>query len=566
VPTQPRASRTILLSIAIAVCAVLCAAASADAATRFAAPGGTGADPCVNPAEPCTFFTAASGEAPGSTLKAGDEVVLASGEYSDLTGDLGPEGVVRLPPGISVHGIATGPRPVIRLNRAGGGGALLVTTGDAVSHLEIDTAVAVSNLLVTGGTVEDLIARSSAFGATVCSHISGLIRDSACLSSGAGAAALGSGLQASGSRTARLRNVTAVATGSGSRGLNYQLTGPSPRASLSVDARSVIANGDASDVFAAGLSPSPHAPGTGAGVEIVLDHSAYATAGTLTDAGGGTASVTLPGTPGNVTEPPLLAADGYHQLPGSPTIEAGASDALTGAADLDGQLRTIGAGIDIGADELGHATGTQLSCLPAALTIGAGSSTCTVTVTDVTPGGSAPTGTVELSTAAPGTFSADSCELGAAIGAAAGCEVTYTPRQPGSGTHAIEATYLGDGVHDPSRATASITVTGPPGGGGGSGGGGAPPSSPSAPAPPGTTLQKKPAKRTAVALARFAFSSDQAGARFECRLDRGGFKRCVSPFKKTVRPGRHSFSVRAVGSTGVPDPTPATYRWDVLGR
>ena len=364
--------------------------------------------------------------------------------------------------------------------------------------------------------------------------------------------------------TVQLRNVTAVATGAGSTGLRYQLTSTGGTLSrLDVTGKAVIAHGTANDVFAAALSPSPHVPGTGATARIDLDHSAYATVGTLTDAGGGTASVTLPGTAENITEPPLLAADAYHQLPGSPTVEAGAADAFTGTADLDGQLRTIGAGIDIGADELGHATSTQLSCLPAALTIGGGPSTCTVTVTDITPGGSAPTGTVAFSTTGPGTFSAGSCELGASIGASSGCQVAYTPGQPGSGTHTIEATYLGDEVRDPSRTTASISVP-VPGGGGGGGAPPAPPSSSPPSAPPRTAIGKKPAKRTSATLAKFAFSSDQAGGSFECRLDRRPFRRCASPFRATVKPGSHSFEVRALDSGGIADPTPASYRWSVV--
>lgn len=51
---------------------------------------------------------------------------------------------------------------------------------------------------------------------------------------------------------------------------------------------------------------------------------------------------------------PLLAfPDGgdFHQLAGSPTIDAGAGDALLGAQDIDQTPRTAGAAPDIGADE-----------------------------------------------------------------------------------------------------------------------------------------------------------------------------------------------------------------------
>jgi hypothetical protein len=433
---------------------------------RFAAPGGNGVDPCADPALPCSLFTAADAGAPGSTLAAGDEVVLAGGEYTGPAEDLGLEGMLRLPPGISLHGAAGEPRPVIQLDRPGGG--LVVEAGDLVSHLEIDTAVAERSLLVRGGTVEDLIARSSTDGAVVCTQLAGLIRDSACLGSGAGASALGASVQSDTSSSARLRNVTAVAIGADSKGLSYSLTGTGGAPSLDVLAKSVIAKGTSVDVFAAGLSQPPNAPGTGGRVRIELDHSAYATVGTFTDAGGGTASVSLPGTPTNLMEPPLLADDGYHQLPDSPTRDAGALDELSGALDVDGQPRTVDDGPDIGADEF------------------------------------------------------------------------VTPREPP--------------VTPPPPPPVAPRDPGPVAGGG------------PLPAPPATTIKRRPKARGAERAVTISFVSDQSGASFECRLDRRPFKRCASPFRATVSPGRHSFEVRALGPGGIADPTPASYRWSVLRR
>jgi hypothetical protein len=436
---------------------------------RFAAPGGTGADPCVSPAQPCSVFTAASADAPGTTVQAGDEAVLAPGEYSDAAGDLGPEGFVDIEPGISVHGASGQPRPVIQLEEAGPSGAFGVGANVTVSHLEIDGEVARTNISVfSGGVVEDMIARSdsNAPSTIVCAQQGGLIRDSVCLSSGAGATALGVDTSLNAPSSAQLRNVTAVATGPGSFGLNYRLFGAQ---SFDVFAKSVIARGDGTDVFAAGLSPTPGMSGTGADVQIKLDHSAYEDSGTRTDGGGGTAVVTLPGIASNILDPPLLAVDGYHQLAASPTVDAGNTDAFSGALDIDGQPRTVGDFPDIGADEF--------------------------VVTQEPP--------------------------------AMPPETPVAPLSP-----------------SPSL-------------------GGGPSAPPARPAPPQTRLGKHPEANEHKRLALFTFSANPAGGRFECKLDGKPFKRCTSPYKATVEPGRHTFRVRAVSAAGVADPTPASFSWKV---
>jgi large repetitive protein len=61
----------------------------------------------------------------------------------------------------------------------------------------------------------------------------------------------------------------------------------------------------------------------------------------------------------------------------------------------------------------------------------------------------------------------------------------------------------------------------------------------------------------------FKFSSDQAGATFQCKVDKKAFKACTSPFKAKVKNGAHTFTVRAVNAQGVADPTPVEYKWTV---
>lgn len=548
-------------AVAIAVAALLLAAAGASAATRYAAPGGTGADPCADPDAPCSIYTAGSVTAPGTTVQGGDEVILEAGEYSDSAGDLGPDEFVQLAQGIQVHGAVGHPRPLIRLDHGTALiGAFIVEAGDTLSHVEIDTSVSRSNLEVFGGLVEDLIARntSNASQSTACVHVAGTIRDSACLASADFSAAVGESTLTAADSTATLRNVTAIDTGTSSRGLSYTIFGSG---SVTVSAKAVVAKGTAFDVVAEGLGFPLNTPGTGGEVTINLDHSDFSTKEAFFDSlAGGTASVTSPAANSNVTEAPLLAADGYHELAGSPTIGAGAVDGSSGAADIDGQERTIGAQADIGADEFGNQTTLSLACdppkvVPTDALPGSGTD-CTATVTDEAEGILPLSGTVSFSSGGKGEFVTPTCTLTQpALSDHASCAVNYKPKIGGAGTHAITAAFAGDARHDGSQGGASVLVEERPFGCSG-------PAATCLAQPPNIRLETKPAKRTAKRLARFGFSSDQPSASFECKLDKKTFKRCRSPYKRRVAPGRHSFSVRAVGPGGTSKPV--TYRWRVL--
>lgn len=97
---------------------------------------------------------------------------------------------------------------------------------------------------------------------------------------------------------------------------------------------------------------------------------------------------------------------------------------------------------------------------------------------------------------------------------------------------------------------------GPPGGGGGPGLN-----------PPQTTLRHKPAKKTHDRTPTFRFASNEAGSSYECKLDRKPFAVCRSPFTTAkLSYGRHTFRVRARDKTGLPDPSPASYKFRVVKR
>lgn len=117
---------------------------------------------------------------------------------------------------------------------------------------------------------------------------------------------------------------------------------------------------------------------------------------------------------------------------------------------------------------------------------------------------------------------------------------------------------------------ATVVDSGASCGGGGSGGGGGstPPPTAAPPAPvPNTKLGVHPGPRVTTKLAKlkvkFGFSSDVSGATFECKLDKGAYKACKSPKSFTVKPGKHKFSVRAVGPGGT-DATPVSFKFKVI--
>lgn len=93
----------------------------------------------------------------------------------------------------------------------------------------------------------------------------------------------------------------------------------------------------------------------------------------------------------------------------------------------------------------------------------------------------------------------------------------------------------------------------------GSGGGGS--------GAPQTRLKRKPAKKTHDRTATFRFTSSEPGSTFRCKLDRGLFKPCRSPFTtKQLTLGPHTFKVRARDESGKLDPSPASYSFKIVAK
>ena len=472
--------------------ALLAAPALASATTRYAAPGGSADDTvCISPDAPKCSIGAAAG---GPDVLPADEAVILPGNYSDTAGDLNgdtgnpTDGTVQ-PTAGTVHGSSGEPRPVITVNGldpmfANPYGAFLLSAG-TLSDVEINAGAMASGAVTFGfgasnSIVQRVVARSTRDGAITCNQSQGTIRDSVCLSSGSGGIGLGASVAIAGTYTDNVRNVTAISTGSSSFGVNYFYgTFSPPGPTYTISAKGLIAQGTSQDVLV-------RASNTGTSVTMTLDHSDYDTSTTQTS-GGATASVTAPGAgTGNITSAPMLAADGYHEVAGSPTINAGAVDGNSGTTDIDGQARTIDTTPDIGADELAFPTTTTVHCTPNPLVIGSGAAQCAVTVTDTT---SSPPVTflsgVRLLSDMPGSFVANCETLFMSTPTQGTCTAPYTPGA--AGAHTITAVYPGDATHDSSQDSELLQVTSP-----GTGPGAGPP-------PTRAKKCKKKHKRNAVA-------------------------------------------------------------------
>ena len=87
-----------------------------------------------------------------------------------------------------------------------------------------------------------------------------------------------------------------------------------------------------------------------------------------------------------------------------------------------------------------------------------------------------------------------------------------------------------------------------------------------APGPPITTIEKGPKKTVKTnkskAKAKFVFEADEP-ATFECALDKKAFKGCSSPKTVKVKPGKHTFKLRATDQDAGSVSAAVTYKWKV---
>jgi hypothetical protein len=318
-----------LAATALITLAALTATSVAEAAQRYASPGAVG-EVCSKEV-PCSLKQAIT------KAKAGDEVIVNPGTYTESSGLQTPAGVEN----INIHGAAGGTMPVIVASASLEYTLEFKGAGGRLSYLAVeDTAPTFprSVLCEKGGLVERVVVSATGEKAIGISQIEDCtVRDSLVLASGTQSQAFlatGSAPAASGVS----RNVTAIAHGSGSKGITASFSYAGVPGRYTLNARNLIVSGDAFDLATAG-----GAFGVG---HFQISNSNFET--TKLEPGS-----TVEGS-ANQTAAALFvdAAKGdYHEAAGSPTIDAGADDGLLGALDLGGGRRVLGTAPDIGAYE-----------------------------------------------------------------------------------------------------------------------------------------------------------------------------------------------------------------------
>ena len=299
--------------------------ASALAAQRFASPGGSPIAPCTA-AIPCSIVTAIN------SAPANSEVILAGDQGTYGTpGTPIATGLIAGGHPVSIHGAAGQPMPLIYSSASN---AFAVVTGDTASDLAVVKS-GVGQAMESAVNVDHVVMVATGATSSGCNLFGGAtLTDSIC-EGGAVGVVSGSGCSSACTINDTLRNDTVIG---GTRGI-YDT--PNNNNTENVHVTNSIVSGGSKDVVTTLIS--------GPGASVTLDHSNYRTTDT---SGGGT--ITAAGTGTNQTAFPLFVnpvAGDFHEVAGSPTIDAGVTDPLNGSTDLGGNPRTLGSSTDIGAYE-----------------------------------------------------------------------------------------------------------------------------------------------------------------------------------------------------------------------
>jgi hypothetical protein len=341
----------LLPGIACAALLLLASAPAASALVRYASPSGSGSGECTSPDPlhptdpPCTLQRAAE-----DVTDNGDEVIVNPGVYNEASE------VTIANTGVVLHGVAGQPRPEI--DAAVGYGVRVTGAGSSVRYLRVrgdDGGIRFS----AAGSGDQIIARQDTLFRVGCEVTdaagSVTLTNSVCHGDPDGAGLIFQANVNVGTQTLTLRNVSArsadVTTGANGIVLFAEMS-----SNLTLDAKNVIAQGETD------VSAGTNTGGTAAA------NLAFSNYDTRLQTGG---TVTDPATGNNQMTPPVLADDNLHQAANSPTINAGTAVGLLGAADVDGDPRTLGGAPDIGADEFVPAAAAAVPAAPSnAFTVG----------------------------------------------------------------------------------------------------------------------------------------------------------------------------------------------------
>lgn len=323
------------LVLSLAVLASLGAPGAAQAAQRYAAPSGSGAE-CTQ-AVPCSIE-----EAVGKA-ESDDEVIVAPGTYTLAAELKTPAGKT----GIEVHGQVGQPAP--RLVAALVGPVLEITAGNRLTQVGVENThdFAVGVTCGEGASVDRVgVLVSGAEAIAVQQVTSCVVRDSLLRANGRAASGL---LSRGNGETVVARNLTVIvqgaeSTGAGSEGVAIN---PDVRYVHLLDLKNSIVRAEGTDLVAHFFYFSFTGDTHEAEGDIAVAHSNFNTVkyqpgSTVTEG------------PGNQRAAPIFVdaeLGDYTQAAASPTVDAGVVDQL-GPLDLAGRKRIQGPAPDIGAYEL----------------------------------------------------------------------------------------------------------------------------------------------------------------------------------------------------------------------
>ena len=318
------------LATALVVCLGVPVAAGA-ATTHYAAPGGSGPAPCVEPAAPCNIERAVE----FANHASGDTILLAPGTYH-------PAASLKVFGSVIISGEPGQPTPLIE---ATGEYGLFIQDPSTVRDVRIKSPSGTTAglfLLTAGSTVERVESTGEANRA--CVLIGATARNSLCVAEPVSGGGEGVEMSISGSTPSvtetHLTNVTAIG---GFAGISV---GANESTAVKLDATNTIASGGQFDVFAGSYSAT-------APVTVNVSHSNLEGVETEVIGGG---HVTVTEVAKQIAAPVFVdeAGGDYSEAVGSPTRLAGDLTAvLAGETDLAGNARTTNCagtvGVDIGA-------------------------------------------------------------------------------------------------------------------------------------------------------------------------------------------------------------------------